>query len=361
MQFGYIFQNYRVEKILGRGGFGITYLATDLGSGLQVAIKEYFPKEIAKRGKNLEVRPLGNAENKQIFEWGRAQFLNEAKILAQLDHPNVISVKRYFRENETAYLVMEYFEGESLTELLKNESLGVENIKIIFYSLLDGLEHIHNNNLLHRDIKPSNIYINSDGRPVLLDFGSAKTLVTSNKFNHASDGYAPPEQYNTRSKQGPWSDIYGLAATFYRTISGVKPQPSFPDRILQDQIIPLTNLDIFTYSFRFLDAIDKALSISPELRPQSVEEFRKAIGERRGKALGLPVYVKSKRIVPPVAIIPSAALKTGKSPKQSFFLFVAIVFIIGIFAFIIIPFNAGTDRIQNDNIPGAKPKPIRIE
>ncbi len=274
---GQVLNDYRIEGILGQGGFGITYLATDTSLQIKVAIKEYYPREFAVRDRTLTIRASGNNEDRENFTWGLKRFLEEARILARFDHPNIVSVRRFFETNGTAYLVMDYCDGEPLDEIVKRDgTLSREKIDRILPQLLDGLEQIHSNNYLHRDIKPANIYIRSNGTPVLLDFGAARQEIVGHSrsvTSLATDGYAALEQYSTKGKQGAWTDVYGLGATLYRCVTGEKPQAS-ADRILDDTLEPAASKASGRYSKSLLLAIDAAMGVRPEQRPQKVSQFR---------------------------------------------------------------------------------------
>jgi serine/threonine protein kinase len=278
---GYVLSDYRIEGTLGHGAFGITYLATDTMLNRKVAIKEYFPREFAHRDGTLLVKPAGNKEDRDNFSWGLTRFLEEARVLALFDHPNIVPVRRFFEANGTAYLVMDYCDGIPLDSLISREgSLTKDQVLKILYPILDGLERVHKANFLHRDIKPANIFIKADGSPVLLDFGAARQEMLSHSrsvTSMATPGYAAFEQYSTHGKQGPWTDIYGLGATLYRAITGEKPQDA-PDRILEDKLIPCFSLAAGKYEEKFLLAIDAAIAIRPENRPQSIAEWRRIFG-----------------------------------------------------------------------------------
>ena len=278
---GYVFSDYRIEGPLGHGAFGITYLATDTMLNRKVAIKEYFPREFAHRDGTLLVKPAGNKEDRENFSWGLKRFLEEARVLALFDHPNIVPVRRFFEANGTAYLVMDYCDGIPLDTLIsRNGSLNKDQINKILFPILDGLERVHKANFLHRDIKPANIFIKADGSPVLLDFGAARQEMLSHSrsvTSMATPGYAAFEQYSTHGKQGPWTDIYGLGATLYRAITGDKPQDA-PDRILEDQLIPCLNIASGKFDDKFLIAIDAAIAVRPENRPQSIAEWKKMFG-----------------------------------------------------------------------------------
>ncbi|OQW93073.1 MAG: hypothetical protein BWK79_13070, partial [Beggiatoa sp. IS2] len=228
---GFLLQEYQIKSVLGKpGGFGITYLAKDTNLDQFVAVKEYLPTEFAIREGRSTVC-IRSVSDKEAFEWGLKRFTEEAQVLARFKHPNIIWVLRFFRENGTAYMVMEYQEGENLAEYLKRLKILPEgDLLAIILPLLDGLEAIHQAGLLHRDIKPNNIYIRKDKTPVLLDFGSARDAIgqTSKTITSiVSPGYAPLEQYdNDIGEHGPWTDIYALGAVMYCAIAGEAPPAS---------------------------------------------------------------------------------------------------------------------------------------
>jgi formylglycine-generating enzyme required for sulfatase activity len=282
LQNGYILSDYRIEGILGQGGFGITYLATDIKLNRQMAIKEYYPREFAVRQGSHTIRAAGNQEDQETFVWGLNRFLEEARILARFEHPNIIAVRRFFEKNGTAYLVMDYCNGKSLDEIIKSDRLlNSYEVDNILYPLLDGLEQIHNANFLHRDIKPANLFIRRDGSPVLLDFGAARHDVVGQSRTLtmlATRNYAAFEQYSTNGRQGPWTDIYGLGATLYRAVTGVKPQDS-SDRMLEDTLEPAAKLAYGRFSASLLQAIDAAIAVRPENRPQNIAELRSLLLE----------------------------------------------------------------------------------
>lgn len=286
LQPGYQLHWYHIERIIGQGGFGITYLARDTNLNQLVAIKEYLPVELAVREDNTSIYPVSGEFGEQ-YTWGLERFISEAQTLAKFKHPNIIRVLTVFRENNTAYMVMEYEQGRGLHEILKEKkTLDEETLKNIVLPILDGLEEVHTSDFIHRDIKPPNIYIREDSTPVLLDFGSARQSLseqTRTLTTLVSPGYAPFEQYVSKSKkQGPWTDIYGLGATMYRSVTGVSP----PDSMNRSEAILHTGKDIFVsateiasekYSKSFLGAIDHAMSFKPEDRPQSITEWRAEI------------------------------------------------------------------------------------
>ena len=225
---GYRLDDFTIAEVLGKGGFGITYKATDERLGRNVAIKEYLPRDYAQRGSASAVLPRG-AEERQVFDWGLRRFVDEARALALFRHPNIVSVLRFLEANGTAYLVMEYEEGEDLERWLARRSNVTQEqlIQPIVMPILDGLEKVHAKQLLHRDIKPANIFIRNDGSPVLIDFGASRAHgagAATNVTTIVSAGYSPFEQYGAgNTQQGPWTDLYALAGTMYRAVAGAPP------------------------------------------------------------------------------------------------------------------------------------------
>ena len=282
---GYGLQEYRIEKVLGVGGFGLTYLATDSNLNLRVALKEYLPGDIALRGPGHSIAPR-SADAVETFGWGKQRFLDESRTLASFRHPNIVRVMRFFEANGSAYMVMEFVEGAPLGEWIKsNRPLGEAQVAAIVAPLLDGLEVVHKAGFLHRDIKPNNIYIRDDGSPVLLDFGSARQRA-ADLTAIVTPGYAPFEQYHTQGNQGPWSDLYALAGVLYWMVSGTQPTEAAA-RVREDKMpSALTVGDHGRYRPAFLKAIDWALQPFEDKRPQTVTEWRAALvpgGTRPGK------------------------------------------------------------------------------
>lgn len=276
---GYQLDQYRIEAELGHGGFGITYRAVDMRLDRVVAIKEYLPRDLAFRNTGLTDVQAISESNLEVFEWGLECFLDEARTLAKFNHPNIVRVLQFFRANNTAYLVMEYCEGESLDRILKRDfSLPCEKVRSLCDSLLNALDQLHKLDIVHRDIKPANIFIQASGTPVLLDFGSARQALgdqSRSMTSVISPHYAAFEQYSTRGKQGSWTDIYGLAATLYHCITGEKP-PEATDRIEGDEIIPASLIGRGSgYSQKFLATLDYALQLLAKDRLQSAKMWRK--------------------------------------------------------------------------------------
>jgi serine/threonine protein kinase len=272
--------DYEIERVLGAGGFGITYLARDKGLGLDVALKEYFPAALAYRDAGATVHATSSA-NEASYSWGLDRFLSEAQTLARLRHPNIVRVSRYFRENGTAYIVLGFVKGQDLEAWLR--SLGrrptQQELDRILDPLLDALDAVHKADIVHRDIKPANIYIQDDGAPILLDFGAARQALgqkTQATAAFVSPGYSPPESYrNDPAELGPWTDIYGLAATLWRAIAGTGPDQAL-DRMGRDTYVPfarqIENADDFRPAF--LAAIDQGMRLDRTERPKNVRAWR---------------------------------------------------------------------------------------
>jgi hypothetical protein len=286
---GYSLNEYRIDSVLGAGGFGLTYLATDGNLNLKVAVKEYLPSEFAARGGDRTVQPKSSGAATESFEWGLRRFMDEARTLASFRHPNIVRVMRFFEANRTGYMVMEFVEGQALSEwVVARRPLLQTTLLAIAGPLLDGLDVIHKSGYLHRDIKPANIFIRSDGTPVLLDFGSARELLGGNQELTAvvSPGYAPLEQYHAHGKQGPWSDLYSFGGVLYWMLTGSKPVEAAA-RVRQDMLVPaVTASDSRVYSKEFLAAVDWALKPNEDERPQSVADFKRALLGAAGGAQG---------------------------------------------------------------------------
>ncbi len=279
---GYRMLEYQIQSVLGSGGFGITYLARDDNLDLTVAIKEYFPSGLVARGENHAVVVREGHHSAQAkYDWGLQRFLDEARALASFRHPNIVRVLRYFKHNDSAYIVMEYEVGQRLKRWVPHQApLTREALLSIVHPLLDGLDAVHQTGFLHRDIKPDNIYVRADGTPVLLDFGAARRVSSDSAMtNIISPGFAPFEQYHSQGKQGAWTDIYSLGAVMYWMTTGEKPTESAA-RVAQDSMPPASSLaDAGVFGAKLLQAIDWALLPDENRRPQSVALFRAALVE----------------------------------------------------------------------------------
>ena len=293
---------YIIESVIGEGGFGITYKATDLTLNETVAIKEYFPSTLATRdttsGKSDEITII-TGDGETAFKRGVKKFEEEAARLAKFQRePGIVSVKTFFHENNTGYIVMEYIDGITLKDYLeKNKGkVSVEEAKRIMGRILTSLSNVHKAGIVHRDISPDNIMITHDGQGKLIDFGAARFVGNEDEKSLTvilKEGYAPPEQYHTDGKQGPWTDIYAICATFYRMISGKRPQ-SAPERMMnggkphwgaetssntpdEERIISLSSCGA---DLAFSKAIEKGMSLDIGKRYKTVEQLSSAFSKR---------------------------------------------------------------------------------
>ncbi|MDO8976574.1 protein kinase [Reyranella sp.] len=273
--------DYRLDALIGHGGFGITYRAFDTQLAKFVAIKEYMPVEFATRRADGQVAPRGS-RFADDFTWGRERFLDEARALARFRHVHIVPVLRYFEANGTAYTVMEFEDGHSVAQLLRQPGrrLQPDEIRRLAEGMLSGLGAVHAQGFLHRDIKPSNVIVRRDGVPILIDFGAARQAMggrTRTLTSILTPQYAPIEQYAMDGKQGPWTDIYATAAVLHHTISGSAP-PEAVSRVGTDPYRPLVATHADRFDPSMLSAIDRGLAFAPEQRPQSIAEWRTLFG-----------------------------------------------------------------------------------
>ena len=286
---GFHLAEYRIDAVLGQGGFGVTYLATDVHLNAKVAIKEYLPGELAQRSGDKSVSPRC-PEVGTLYQDGLDNFLVEARTLATFRHPNIVRVARFFEANRTAYMVLEYERGQSLKQwwpqcraTAESELLG------LLQPLLDGLAVVHQAGFLHRDVKPDNIYRRKDdGSLVLLDFGAARLAAgqADTLADVVTPGYAPPEQYGGAA-QGPWTDIYALGATLYWMVTGAKP-PAAPQRERgAATMVSALEAGQGRYSGAFLGAVDWALALDPAARPQNLQAFSRQLFAAHAGSLAL--------------------------------------------------------------------------
>jgi serine/threonine protein kinase len=271
---------YRLEKLLGGGGFSVVYLARQLDDNRPVVIKEYMPSKLAVRNRDGRVRARNEATENR-FSRGRKLFFQEASTLATLKHPNIVNVFNFFQANGTVYMVMEYQDGENLQRYIQNRRGGLSEtfLRTVFPRLLDGLELIHATDLLHLDIKPGNIHIQRGGQPLLLDFGAVHGFPQSRQEQPGqviSPGFSPIEQYDSKGYVGPWTDLYAIGATMRACIEGRAPDNA-RKRHDHDNMRPALVAFRKRYSDPLLRAIDWAMEVDPLLRPQNVAQFRAAL------------------------------------------------------------------------------------
>jgi serine/threonine protein kinase/TPR repeat protein len=320
---GFQIDHFRIDGVLGKGGFGITYLAVDLQLGKRVAIKELLPDTIATRIKGLTVAPH-SAGMQESWEWARERFLEEARTLATFSHPAIVGVHRLIEANGTVYMVMDYVEGESYEARLKR--IGTEpdqaSLMAVIGPILSGLEEVHAHGLLHRDIKPENILIDRRGQPILIDFGSARESVgkTMTMTSIVTHGYSPIEQYQTKGRMGPWTDIYAIAAVMCRAITGEKP-PVATDRLVADDFGWLSQLNVTAFSLEFRRAIDRGLAIRTENRPTSLREWHSLVESGREPQPNREQKIRAQKSEPSAHPYgpPPPAWYTGKidAPKET--------------------------------------------
>lgn len=279
---GYILGNYKILNILGEGGFGITYKAQHIHLGTIVAIKEYMPNSMAVRDRNNVDVTITNIVNKDDYNFGLDKFLDEAKVLASFKHPNIVGINDFFRENNTAYFVMPFVEGETLggyASRIKNK-LDQNKLITLIVPILEGLRETHSKNILHRDIKLDNIFLSKKGMPILIDFGAARIDFAKKSMSInavLTPPYAPPEQYGSQ-KQGPWTDIYALGMVMYRLVTKlpsdkIPPSIDRANAIYQGDGDPLKIIENPNFSQEFKNVIMKALAISVKNRYQTTEEM----------------------------------------------------------------------------------------
>lgn len=266
---------YLIGKVLGEGGFGITYKAWDLNLEIPLAIKEYYPCSFAARNTNNTGSIYPYSSNEDLFNQGKDKFIDEARRLAKFQNlHSIVSVKDYFIENNTAYIVMEYLDGITLKQLLKQDGpLKVEACLDLLKNLILSLETIHQSKIIHRDISPDNIIIQNDGQIKLIDFGAARQIENNeqSKTINVKHGYAPIEQYLSHGNQGPWGDIYALSATIYTCITGTNPPPSL-ERLKSDKLVPPSKLGIEIRPEQE-EALLKGLALNHEDRFKSAQEL----------------------------------------------------------------------------------------
>lgn len=284
---------FEITGLIGEGGFGIVYLAYDHSLDRQVALKEYMPSGMASRTQAMQVT-VRSRHYVDTFTMGLKSFVNEARLLARFDSPSLVKVYRFWEENGTAYMVMPYYDGITLKQALKDRNIvpDEEWLRAILAHLLDAIDTIHQVQCYHRDIAPDNILILKDGRPLLLDFGAARRVIgdlTQGLTVILKPGFAPIEQYADipGTRQGPWTDIYALAAVVYFAITGKSPPPSVA-RIVNDEMVPAREVGRGRYSEQFLAVLDQALAVKPDQRIQSVAEFRDALDLDEGIPRTMP-------------------------------------------------------------------------
>jgi len=306
---------FEIIRVLGEGGFGVVYLAFDQVLHRHVAIKEYFPSAYAVRRDEQTITPL-SPNHAETYRAGMVSFIEEARLLARFEHPALLKVLRYWEANGTAYMVMPHYQGRTLRELLKmpDEFSTEIELRALMSPLLDAVAVLHDEQCFHRDISPENIIIRPNGAPVLLDFGAARRILgdsTAALTVVLKQNYAPIEQYSDDGAiaQGPWTDIYALAAVMYAAIMR-KPPPSAVARVYQDPVKPLEKAAPAGFTPQFLRGIDAGMAVKPEDRPRTIAAFKEALGLDRAASTA----AKPAPVMPPEAPKPAAAVKPAPAP-----------------------------------------------
>ena len=370
-------ERYIVGTVLGHGGFGITYIGYDTKLEKRVAVKEYLPTDISTRVPGQSSVTTFSGEKYDQFAYGLERFVGEAKTLARYgDNPGIVSISDYFNENNTAYIVMEYLDGITLAEYLKRSggTVSYEETASIIRPVIEALGEVHAAGMIHRDISPDNIFITTNNQVKLLDFGAARHAMGEKSKSLSvvlKPGYAPPEQYYTRGKQGPWTDIYALAATMYRMLTGENP-PEAMERMVGDTIIDLRALPA-RLPVRFARAVMRALSIAAEDRFQTIAEFEDALFGEGGEAVAEtpepepePVEAKapgSAPNVPKQETDTAASAKDGKK-KKILLGFAAIAAVIALFVIIGVTGNQPSSKPSLSSpaaSPSTEPEPLDLE
>ncbi len=341
---------YRIGRVLGHGGFGITYLARDENLQLRLAIKEYLPRDCATRAQDGVSLAIYSGQAGEQFAYGLDRFLDEARALARFDqHPGVVTVKSFFRAHGTGYCVMDYVEGLTLKQYLERQPGGripVEQAWRLLQPVMDALRAVHKEGLLHRDLAPDNIYITRDGRVKLLDFGAARFAAGEHSRSLSiilKPGYAPEEQYRSRGKQGPWTDVYGLAATLYRAVTGTVP-PEALDRLDQDDLVVPSRLGIAITAGQEAVLL-KALAVKADARYPSMQGLQEGwrVGERAkekppaGASPPPTDSIRSQASATPAPALALALASEGslpKGPSRRGIGWLLAVVVIGVMAFV---------------------------
>ena len=277
------FGELEILRVVGVGGFGIVYLARDHSLDRDVALKEYMPGQLAARGPSAQVS-VRSGSHMETFALGLRSFVNEARLLARFDHRSLVKVYRFWEANNTAYMVMPFLQGRTLREARRAMSNPPDEawMRQTLNPLLEALDLLHREAVYHRDIAPDNILLPTDGsQAVLLDFGAARRAIGDRTQTFTAilkPSYAPIEQYaeSVSLRQGPWTDIYALGAAIHYLIKGVPPPPATA-RTIEDHSEVLASVAVPGISSTYLAAVDWALAVRPQDRPQSVAEFRDAL------------------------------------------------------------------------------------
>lgn len=296
---GYEFQGFRVERVLGHGGYGITYLVYERQLNRRIALKELFPRHIVARIDRVRVAPRSPAERAK-FEQARLNFIAEARQIAQFHHDNIVRVHHLVEANQTAYFAMDYVEGINFRQWIAiHRAPREEELARILLPLLDGLGYIHARGILHQDVSPENILVNQKGSPILIDFGSSRGaggFRDPRQPEVTRAGYSALELY-MGSPRGPWTDLYALAGVMAHAIRGQAPPSALDRRSATQPEVPLAERYRRRYRPSFLHTLDRAFSLQAKDRPQNTSEFRRLLAtpEPPGKGLDLTGFLHRNR------------------------------------------------------------------
>jgi len=304
---GTMLYEFEIDSVLGQGGFGITYKAKDTHLDTYMVIKEYMPSQYASRSNHATVTCI--SKDRDTFEWGKQRFLEEAKILKKFDHISIVKALRYFEANGTAYFVMDFYEGQTLEDYFQshpNKRYSQDEILSVMMPIIEGLKAVHEQGFLHRDIAPDNIFLRVNKPPILIDFGASRNALGTKSQNISAivkNGYSPPEQYTSSSKQDQTTDLYSISAVMYEMVTGKKPPESTHrqnEKFLNDNEDPLEDI-VMSYQNRFepsfLQTIQKGLSLKQNDRIQTIREYQEGLVREEEVESSPPleiVYIKCK-------------------------------------------------------------------
>jgi len=366
---GYKLGEYVIEKVLGHGGFGITYLARDTQLSSAVAIKEFFPRSVAVRGEEFTIRPFTSGA--EDFQWGLQEFLKEARALAKFKHNHIVRVLRFVEANGTAYMVMEYEEGESLDVYLKRSGgyLNEQMLLNVFIPVLNGLQAVHDAGLLHLDIKPDNIYLRANGKPMLIDFGSSRQAKGGDDVGGKialTPAYSAIEQYPGIGDTGPWTDVYSMGATLYRCIVGQSPVDSLKryQATQNKQVDPFVSAQEFDrpfFSKHIRESVDLAMQLMAKQRPQTADLLQRALmGQRIDDQSSKKTKRPSGNFRPDLIDDMGSPMRVARKKKtrgffEKLFFFTILVPALSVFALkLLIQFNLLSEEQVFERLEGVK-------
>lgn len=355
---------YMVGRVLGEGGFGITYLGWDHTLAIRVAIKEFLPRELAARGADGRTISAYRGDLGEAFLYGLEKFLEEARVLARFaEHQGIVAVRDFFPAHGTGYLVMSYLEGLTLKDYLAQQGgrIPFKPALAILMPVMDALRAVHEVGLLHRDISPDNIFITRDRQVKLIDFGAARAALGAHSRSLSvilKPGYAPPEQYGTQGRQGPWTDVYAVGATCYQMLIGQMP-PEAPDRLYQDTLKPPTAYGADLPQTAEL-ALFKALAVRVEQRFQSVADLQAALVQAAQGQTAAPPVTPSKPPAPkpPEPARPQPSGSSGFDKREKWMVAAAGIGVVGVLLLVQNLSKSPTPPVSTRAAQPQSPKPL---